>query len=96
LGLPVLNDTNSSLITTGVQYPPGAPQTQPTKDQFVSALAGGSTADVLSATLMPGTVGTFRVDLHLNSGLSSNQYTALTIAQSTFVSNAVTIPVVAQ
>jgi uncharacterized protein (TIGR03437 family) len=96
LGLPVLNDTNSSLIATGSQYPTGAPQTQPTKDQFVSALAGGSTADVLSATLMPGSVGTFRLDLHLNSGLTTNQYTALTIAQSTFVSNAVTIPVVAQ
>jgi uncharacterized protein (TIGR03437 family) len=96
LGLPVLNDTNSSLISTGVQYPQGAPQTQPTTDQFVSALAGGSTADVLDATLMPGTVGTFRVDLHLNSGLITNQYTPLTIAQSTFVSNSVTIPVVQQ
>ncbi|HUK19122.1 MAG TPA: hypothetical protein VLW65_22025 [Bryobacteraceae bacterium] len=96
LGLPVVNDVNSSLIATGVQYPPGAPQTVPTSDQFVSAIAGGSTADVLDATLMPGTVGTFQVDLHLNSSLTTNTYTALTIAQSTFVSNSVTIPVVSQ
>jgi uncharacterized protein (TIGR03437 family) len=93
LGLPVVNDINSSLISTGMQYPVGAPQTVPTSDQFVSALAGGSTADVLSATLMPGTFGTFEVDLHLNGSLTTNPYTSLTIAQSTFVSNAVTIPV---
>jgi uncharacterized protein (TIGR03437 family) len=42
---------------------------------------------------MPGTVGTFQVDLHLNSGLTTNQFTTLTIAQSTYVSNSVTIPV---
>ena len=100
LGLPVLNDTNSGLISTGQQYPVGAPPTAPpfTSDnnQSVSALAGGSTADVLNATLVPGTVGLFQVDLHLNSGLGTNLYTPVTIAQSTFVSNAVTIPVVGQ
>jgi uncharacterized protein (TIGR03437 family) len=94
LGLPTLNQTNSNLIVTGQQYPVGAPQTQPTASQFVSSLAGGSTADVLDATLMPGTVGVFQVDLHLNNGLTTNPYTSLTIAQSTFVSNVVTIPVV--
>jgi uncharacterized protein (TIGR03437 family) len=89
----VINETNSSLIATGVRYPIGGPPTVPTSDQFVSSIAGGSTADVLDATLMPGTVGTFQVDLHLNSGLTTNQFTALTIAQSTYVSNSVTIPV---
>lgn len=94
LGLPVVNETNSGLIATGMQYPTGAPQTVPTSDQFVSALAGGSTADVLDATLMPGTFGTFRVDLHLNGSLTADPYTPLTIAQSTFVSNAATFPLV--
>ena len=100
LGLPVLNDTNSGLISTGLQYPAGAPSTVPpfTSDnnQSVSALAGGSTADVLSATLMPGSFGTYQVDLHLNGQLATNLYTPVTIAQSTFVSNSVTIPVVGQ
>jgi uncharacterized protein (TIGR03437 family) len=68
----------------------------PTSTQFVSSIAGGSTADVLDATLMPGTVGTFRVDLHLSDSLSANPYTAITIAQSRFVSNSVTIPVGSQ
>ncbi|HKE23988.1 MAG TPA: hypothetical protein VKB88_16595 [Bryobacteraceae bacterium] len=96
LGLPALNDTNSGLIATGQQYPVGAPQTMPTSAQFVSSIAGGSTADVLDASLMPGTVGAFQVDLHLNGNLTTNPYTAITIAQSTFVSNSVTIPVGSQ
>jgi uncharacterized protein (TIGR03437 family) len=77
LGLPVINNVNSSLIATGLEYPAGAPPTQPT------------------ATLMPGTVGMFEVELHLNAGLANNTNAPMTIAQSTFVSNSVTIPVVA-
>jgi len=102
LGLPALNDTNSSLISTGVQYPIGAPKTQPPttgpngQQTFVAATVGGATADVLDASLIPGTVGLFMVNLHLNDTLSTNLYTQLTIAQGTFVSNAVTIPVVSQ
>jgi uncharacterized protein (TIGR03437 family) len=95
LGIPVLNDTIQSLIVAGVQYPLNGPVTTPPagSDTFVSALAGGSTADVISATLQPGTVGVFEVILHLNSGISSNATTSLTIAQSTFVSKAITFPV---
>jgi uncharacterized protein (TIGR03437 family) len=98
LGLPVLNQTNSNLIVTGQQYPVGGPPTAPPGgvDTFVSSLAGGSTADVLNATLMPGSVGVFQVDLHLNGQLTTNPYTPLTIAQSVYVSNSVTIPVVGQ
>jgi len=91
LGLPVLDDTISPLINTGVPYPQGAPITQPA--QALSAIAGGSTADVIFATLMPGSVGTFKVVLHLNSGLSSNTADTLTIAQNTYVSQVVTLPI---
>ncbi|HLK64878.1 MAG TPA: hypothetical protein VKU19_15655 [Bryobacteraceae bacterium] len=91
LGVPVLDDNNAPLIQTGVQYPQGGPVTTP--GEFVSAIAGGSTADVISATLQPGTVGTFAVVLHLNSGLSSNPTTSLTIAQDIYVSKAITFPV---
>jgi uncharacterized protein (TIGR03437 family) len=96
LGLPVLNDVNSGLINTGVQYPVGGPETQPNPGEccFVSAMAGSSTADVLRATLAPGMVGVYLVELHLNSQLSTNSTTSLTIAQYTYVSNPVTIPVV--
>jgi hypothetical protein len=91
LGLPVLTDANRNLIQTGVKWPQGSPNTQPVN--FVSSLAGGSTADVLSATLMPGTVGNFLVYLHLNSSLTNNAYTTLTIAQDVYVSNVVTFAV---
>ncbi len=91
LGLPVLDDNIAPLIATGVQYPQGGPVTTP--GEFVSSIAGGSTADVISATLMPGTVGIFEVVLHLNSGLVSNPTTSLTIAQDVYVSQAITFPV---
>ena len=94
MGLPVLNSGNQPYIVTGQQYPVGAPITQP--QQFANALAGGSTADVIQATLLPGTVGLFEVVLHLSPGLSSNTNTSVTVAQGAFVSNPVSIAVVSQ
>ena len=94
MGLPVLNSGNQPFIVTGQQYPVGAPITQP--QQFANALAGGSTADVIQATLMPGSVGLFEVVLHLSPGLTSNTHTSLTVAQGAFVSNPVSIAVVSQ
>jgi len=91
VGLPVFTGDIQSLVVTGQQYPKNGPATQPAN--FMNAIAGGSTADVLGATLMPGTVGLFQVLLHLNSGLSTDQYAALTIAQGFFVSNTVTFPI---
>jgi len=89
-GAPTVTNATEDLIQTGVQYPPGAPNTVPVSS--VSSLAGGDTADVLSASLLPGTVGIFQVWLHLNSGLSTNADTTLTIAQDVYVSNVVTFP----
>jgi phage tail sheath gpL-like len=94
LGLPVLTDTNSPFIVTGVPYPAGGPVNQP--QESVNAIASGSTADVLTATLMPGSVGQYIVLLHLNGSIATNQTTALTIAQDTYVSNIVYFPVVSQ
>jgi hypothetical protein len=90
-GLPVITGGNQSLITTGQAYPVGAPVTSPAS--AMNSIAGGSTADVLQCTLKPGSVGLFEVLLHLNSGLSTNLYASLTIAQGFFVSNLVTFPV---
>jgi hypothetical protein len=91
LGLPVLDNTVQPLLVDGQTFPANGPVTIPA--QAVNSIAGGSTADVLQVTLLPGTVGTFQVLLHLNSGLPSNPYTAVTIAQNTFVSNPVSFPV---
>lgn len=94
MGLPVLNSANQQYIVTGAQYPLGAPITAP--QQFANALAGGSTADVIQSTLMPGTVGLFQVVLHLSPGLTTNSLTSMTVAQGAFVSNPTSIPVVSQ
>ena len=92
LGLPNLTDAVQSLVQTGVVYPSTGPTTVP--QNFVSATAGGSTADVIQATMLPGTAGGYLVLLHLNPGLVSNQYTLVDIAQNTFVSNEVAFPLV--
>lgn len=62
--------------------------------EFVASLAGGRTANVIFARLIPGQVGVYEVQLELNSDLPSNPATQLTIAQRFQVSNIVTFPVV--
>src|SRR5439155_1561903 len=98
LGWPVLNGDLIPLIQTGLQYPQNGPNTAPPSDSTnnlsVSSLAGGKTADVISATLAPGMVGTFKVVLHLNPDIPTDPYTSVTIAQDVYVSNVVTFPVV--
>ena len=61
--------------------------------EFVASLAGGRTANVIFARLIPGQVGVYEVQLELNSDLPNNPATQLTIAQSFQVSNIVTFPV---
>lgn len=92
LGQPVITEQNQNLINTGSKYPVGAPITQPVN--FVSSLAGGKTANILSASLMPGTVGTFEVLFQLNSDMPTDPLTHVYIAQDVYVSNIVTFPVV--
>jgi uncharacterized protein (TIGR03437 family) len=96
LGVPVLNDTNKDLIQTGLQYPLNGPVTAPPGDSnhFVNSTVGGSTADVITATILPGSVGLYKVLLHLNPSLGTDPYAQMTIAQGFYVSNIVTLPVV--
>jgi uncharacterized protein (TIGR03437 family) len=96
LGLPNLTDDVTPLLQTGRRWPIGGPVTAPpaTSDNAVSSLAGGKTADVISATLLPGTVGTFQVLLHLNGEIPSDLATKVTIAQGVYVSNVATVPLV--
>jgi hypothetical protein len=95
LGLPVLTPALQALLVDGQQYPANGPVTVPPPGSptFVSATAGGSTADVLQSALLPGSVGVFEVLLHLNPSLPSNVATALTIAQNIYISNAIAFPV---
>jgi uncharacterized protein (TIGR03437 family) len=92
LGLPILTDTVQPLIQTGIQYPVNGPSTTP--QNFVSSTAGGSTADVIQATMQPGSVGGNEVVLHLNSSLVTNTTTLVTIGQNDFTSNQVSFPLV--
>ncbi len=62
--------------------------------EFVSALIGGKTANVLFAGLRVGAVGIYEVHLELNPDLPTNPKTEATIAQSFEVSNIFTLPVI--
>jgi len=92
LGVPVLTEGNKDLIQTGFKYPTSGPVTTPAS--FVNSIVGGKTADVISATIQPGSVGVYQVLLHLNPDLPTDPYSQLTIAQDVYVSNIVTLPVV--
>jgi uncharacterized protein (TIGR03437 family) len=97
LGLPQVKSNTQSAIVTGQPYPTGGPQTQPPPESccFVSSIAGGSTANILSASLLPGTVGVFLVVAQLNSSLPTDYFTQIYIAQGENISNTVTFPLVA-
>ena len=60
---------------------------------FVSAIAGGSTANVFNIGLVPGVPGVYELLLQLSSSLTTNPLTPLTIYQDVYHSNTVTIPV---
>jgi uncharacterized protein (TIGR03437 family) len=97
IGVPVLTDAVAGLLKTGYHYPIGAPVTGPKSDvqeTLVNAFGGEMTANVISASLKPGTVGVYEVVLQLSTGATSDPYTKITVAQGDYVSNRVTIPVV--
>lgn len=79
-------------LATGVPY--SGPALNSPND-FVSALAGGLTANVISAGLVPGSVGLYQVVLELSPGLATNPVAQVTIAQNIYISNIATIPIVA-
>ncbi|MGD0199417.1 MAG: hypothetical protein ABSD27_01560 [Bryobacteraceae bacterium] len=87
---PTDPDPATTAIVTGAGYP--GPELN-TPSIFVSAMAGGKTANVLSAALKPGAIGLYQVELELNSDLPTNPSTVVTISQDIYVSNQVTIPV---
>jgi uncharacterized protein (TIGR03437 family) len=86
-----LGVTNPQDTDTGRVFPGGS--ANPPAVPVDSILTGGTTANVVSVGLLPGTVGVYYVQFQLNSGLASNSATQMTIAQQAFVSNVVTFPV---
>jgi uncharacterized protein (TIGR03437 family) len=90
-GLGAIQPKEANLaVTTGFTYK-GPVYNTPT--QFVSGIVGGKSVGVYYAGMKTGLVGIYEVDLELNPELPSNDATQCTIAQNTFVSNIVTIPV---
>jgi len=92
LGLPQLTPLVDLYLLSGQPYngPVGN-----TPQNFVSSQVNNTTANVLRAELAPGLIGIYRVYLQLASALTTDPKAELYIAQNSFLSNTVTIPVFA-
>ncbi len=95
LGIPDLTPALEPYMLSGQPYQ-GPADNAPQPAQFVSSLVNNTTANVLRAELAPGMVGVYQVYLQLSASIATDPYAQLTLAQSTFVSNPVTIPVLAK
>jgi len=97
---PDQNVTKTAVVCTPTPVPQtGAPYTGPLNNtviSFVSAVAGGATANVFDASLVPGSIGVYRLLVQLSSSLSTNAVTPITVYQDVYSSNTVTIPVQGQ
>jgi uncharacterized protein (TIGR03437 family) len=93
-GLGRLQDTSDFVAMIDGQPFNGSATNNVTDNGFVAALVGGKTANVLFSGLKVGYVGIYQLDLELNSGLTTDPKTTLTISQLYQTSNIVSIPVV--
>ena len=83
-------------LVTGAPYPLNGPFPNKAADfsnNFVSGTVGAQTGAILNASIMPGSVGVYQVDILLSSSLTNNPITQGTVAQELNLSNVVTIPV---
>jgi uncharacterized protein (TIGR03437 family) len=93
-GFGLTQPTPTGGFVTGLPYQGQFPnKVQDFLNDFVSGTFGNATADVLNAAMLPGTVGVYEVDLLLDSGLKTDQFTQGSVAQLLFLTNIVTIPV---
>jgi uncharacterized protein (TIGR03437 family) len=88
-----LGPDSPRVASTGQVTPSNGSFNSPPLNPVDSILAGGSTANIVTALLYPGTVGIWQVTFQLNSSLANDPLTQLTIAQQAAVSNVVTFPV---
>ena len=86
----VIPDPGLSAIVDGSKYT-GPAANAPFDD--VSALVGGSGATVVSASLIPGQIGVYQVQLEINSSVTADALAQATISQGLTTSNIVTIPI---
>jgi uncharacterized protein (TIGR03437 family) len=94
-GLGRLQDTADFVAMIDGQPFKGSATNNVTTDGFVAGLIGGKTANILFSGLKPGYVGVYQIDMELNTSLTTDPMTTLTISQLYQVSNIVSIPVVA-
>jgi uncharacterized protein (TIGR03437 family) len=94
-GLGRLKDTGDFVAMINGQPFAGSDTNNVTDDGFVSGLVGGKTANILFSGLKTGYVGLYQIDMELNTGLTTDPKTSLTISQLYQTSNIVSIPVVA-
>ncbi len=83
-------DPALSAIVDGTPYA-GPPVNAPIGS--VSSLVGGSTAQVIYASLMVGRIGLYQVTLELSASMTPSLQAQMTISQGINTSNIVTIPV---
>jgi len=94
-GLGRLKETSDFVAMINGQPFNGSPNNTVTDNGFVAGLIGGKTANILFSGLKPGYVGVYQIDMELNTSLTTDPKTTLTISQLYQTSNIVTIPVVA-
>jgi uncharacterized protein (TIGR03437 family) len=88
-----LGPTIPADVDTGKVFPGG--EMNPPATPVDSILTGGSSANILSVSLVQGMVGVYYVQFQIGAGVATDLQTQLTIAQQAFVSNVVVFPVVA-
>ncbi len=76
--------------TAGQPY--NGPSTNTARTEVVATL-GGSTAQVVSAALPQGGIGTYQIQVVVPSTLTANASTEFYVAQNVFISNTVTVPI---
>jgi len=86
----VVPDPGLSAIVDGSKYQ-GPAANAPFAD--VSALVGGSSATVVSASLVVGQIGMYQVQLEINSAVTPDALAQATLSQGLTTSNIVTIPI---
>ncbi len=86
----VIPDPGLSAIVDGSKYQ-GPEPNAPFAD--VSALVGGASATVVSASLLQGQIGVYQVQLEISSSATADALAQATISQGLGTSNIVTIPI---
>ncbi|MBV9268907.1 MAG: hypothetical protein JO061_22245, partial [Acidobacteriaceae bacterium] len=91
-GLGTIQDSSANYIgvTAGVPY--SGPQPNSSQNLVIATVQGG-TAQVISAGLPAGGVGTYQIQVLMPSSLPSSGVADIYVAQNAFFSNTVTLPV---